>query len=118
MSSLIVIVYRTEAKAEEVRSKLFGQQRESLISLDDAVIATKVESCKVKLNQIHSTTAAGSAQGSLWGLLIGLLFLNPLLGVAVGATSGACFRTTDDAPKLLFPCPGGMWSSAVPCRRA
>jgi uncharacterized membrane protein len=27
--------------------------------------------------------------GSFWGLLIGMIFLNPLLGVAVGAGAGA-----------------------------
>jgi uncharacterized membrane protein len=89
MSDLIVIVYPTEAKAEEVRNKLFGLQREYLIKLGDAVIATRTESGKVKLNQIVNTTAAGAAQGSFWGLLVGLLFLNPLLGVAMGAASGA-----------------------------
>ena len=89
MSDLIVIVYPTEAKAEEVRNKLFGLQREYLIKLGDAVIATRTEAGKVKLNQIVNTTAAGAAQGSFWGLLIGVLFLNPLLGVAVGAASGA-----------------------------
>jgi uncharacterized membrane protein len=82
MSSLIVIVYPTAAKAEEVRSRLFGPQKEYLIRLGDAVIATRTESGKVNLNQVVSTTAAGAAQGSFWGLLIGLLFLNPLLGVA------------------------------------
>lgn len=89
MSSLIVIVYPTEARAEEVRGKLFDLQREYLIKLGDAVIATRTEAGKVKLNQIVNTTAAGAAQGSFWGLLIGLIFLNPLLGVAVGAASGA-----------------------------
>jgi uncharacterized membrane protein len=89
MSTLIAIVYPTEARAEEVRNRLFSLQREYLIKLGDAVIATKTESGKVKLNQIVNTTAAGAAQGSFWGLLIGLLFLNPLFGVAVGAASGA-----------------------------
>jgi uncharacterized membrane protein len=89
MSDLIAIVYPTEAKAEEVRQRLFELQKEYLIRLGDAVIATKTESGKVKLNQIVNTTAAGAVQGSFWGLLIGVLFLNPLLGVAVGAASGA-----------------------------
>jgi uncharacterized membrane protein len=89
MSDLIVIVYPTEAKAEEVREKLFGLQREYLIKLGDAVIATKTESGKVKLNQIVNTTAAGAVSGSFWGLLIGVVFLNPLLGAALGAASGA-----------------------------
>lgn len=89
VSNLIAIVYPTEAKAEEVRRRLFELQNEYLIKIGDAVIATKTESGKVKLNQIMNTTAAGAVSGSFWGLLIGVLFLNPLLGVAVGAASGA-----------------------------
>src|SRR5690606_33506823 len=86
---LIVIVYPTEAKAEEVRQRLIGPQREYLIRLGDAVIATKTAAGKIKLNQLMNTTAAGAVSGSFWGLLIGALFLNPLLGVAIGAASGA-----------------------------
>ncbi|MCB5201147.1 DUF1269 domain-containing protein [Neorhizobium sp. T786] len=89
MSDLIAIVYPTEAKAEEVRQRLFDLQKEYLVKIGDAVIATKTEGGKVKLNQVVNTTAAGAASGSFWGLLIGVLFLNPLLGVAVGAASGA-----------------------------
>src|SRR4029453_18490896 len=43
MSTLIAIVYPTEAKAEEVRNRLFSLQREYLIKLADAVIATKTD---------------------------------------------------------------------------
>ncbi|MCO5063894.1 MAG: DUF1269 domain-containing protein [Rhizobiaceae bacterium] len=89
MSDLIVIVYPTEAKAEEVRTKLLELQQEYLIKLGDAVIATRTEAGKVKLNQLINTTATGAASGSFWGLLVGVLFLNPLIGVAVGATTGA-----------------------------
>ena len=89
MSTLVVIVYPTEQKAEEVRQHLFQLQKEHLISLADAVIATKTESGHVKLNQLFSTTAAGAVSGGFWGLLVGVIFLNPLLGVAAGAASGA-----------------------------
>ncbi len=89
MSDLIVIVYPTESKAEEVRQTLLGLQKEYLIKLGDAVIATKTDAGKIKLNQLINTTATGAVSGSFWGLLVGVLFLNPLLGVAVGATSGA-----------------------------
>lgn len=89
MSTLIAIVYPTEAKAEEVRQRLLEMQKEYLIKMGDAVIATKTDGGKVKLSQLVNTTAAGAASGSFWGLLIGVLFLNPLLGVAVGAASGA-----------------------------
>ncbi len=89
MSTLIAIVYPTEAKAEEVRQRLLELQKEYLIKLGDAVVATKTESGKIKLNQIMNTTAAGAVSGSFWGLLIGVLFLNPFVGVAIGAASGA-----------------------------
>jgi uncharacterized membrane protein len=89
MSDLIAIVYPSEAKAEEVRQRLFKLQKEYLIKLSDAVIAVKTEAGPVKLNQLVNMTAAGAASGSFWGLLIGVLFLNPILGVALGAASGA-----------------------------
>lgn len=89
MSDLIAIVYPSEAKAEEVRQRLFDLKKQYLIEFSDAVIAVKTDAGPVKLNQLVNTTAAGAASGSFWGLLIGVLFLNPLIGVALGAASGA-----------------------------
>ncbi len=67
MSDLIVIVYPTEAKAEEMRTKLFELQKEYLIEIGDAVIAVKHEDGKVKLNQLINTTAAGCVIRRLLG---------------------------------------------------
>ena len=89
MSNLVVIAFPTEAKAEEVRQKLFAMQKEYLIELDDAVVATKDAQGRIKLNQLISTTAAGAVSGTFWGALIGLIFLMPLVGAAMGAASGA-----------------------------
>ena len=89
MSDLVVIVYPTEAKAEEMRTELISLQKEYLIELSDAVIAVKQDSGKVKLNQLMNTTAVGAVSGGFWGLLIGSLFLMPLLGASLGAASGA-----------------------------
>jgi uncharacterized membrane protein len=89
MADLIAVVFPTEQKAEEVRDKILAMQKDYLIEIGDAVIATKTDSGKVKLNQLLNTIAAGAAGGSFWGLLVGILFMNPLLGVAVGAASGA-----------------------------
>ena len=89
MSDLIVIVYPTEAKAEEVRQRLFAMQKEYIIQLADAVIATKNADGHVKLNQLINTTAIGAVSGAFWGTLIGALFLMPLPGAAIGAASGA-----------------------------
>jgi uncharacterized membrane protein len=89
MADLIAIVFDSEAKAEEVRGLVLQMSKDYLIDIGDAAIAVKDQDGKIKLNQLMNTTAAGAAGGSFWGLLIGVLFLNPLLGVAVGAGSGA-----------------------------
>jgi uncharacterized membrane protein len=89
MSDLVVIEFPTEAKAEEVRKKLLGLQKEYLIELGDAVIAVREPNGSVKLNQLVNTTAVGAVGGAFWGSLIGLIFLNPLIGAAIGAASGA-----------------------------
>ena len=34
-------------------------------------------------------SATGAVSGGFWGSLVGLIFLNPLLGLAVGASAGA-----------------------------
>jgi len=46
MSSLISIIYPSEEKAEEVRKRLIDLQREYLLTLGDAVIATKTDSAR------------------------------------------------------------------------
>ncbi len=89
MSDLVVIVYPSQEKAEEVRKLLFKLQKEYIIKLADAVIATKSTDGQIQLHQVVNTTASGAVSGSFWGLLIGLLFLNPLLGAALGAAGGA-----------------------------
>jgi len=89
MSNLVVIGYDDQFKAEEVRLMLLKMQKEYLIDMEDAVVAVKDDKGKVKLHQAVNLTAAGSATGGFWGALIGLIFLNPLLGLAVGATAGA-----------------------------
>lgn len=89
MSNLVVIGYDDQFKAEEVRLMLWKMQKEYLIDLEDAVVAVKDDKGKTKLHQAINLTAAGAAGGGFWGALIGLIFLNPLLGLAVGATAGA-----------------------------
>ena len=89
MSTLVVIGYDDQFKAEEVRLSLMKMQKDYLIDLEDAVVAVKDQKGKVRLHQAVNVTAAGAVSGGFWGTLIGMLFLNPLLGLAVGATAGA-----------------------------
>ena len=107
MSDLIAIVYPSEARAEEMRQKIFSLQKEYVIEIGDAVIAVKQEDGTVKLNQLLNTTAAGALSGGFWGTLIGMIFLMPIFGAAIGAASGALggaltdFGINDDFMKDL-----------------
>ena len=96
MSTLVVIAYNEPYQAEEVRLRLRKLQRDYLIDLDDAVVAVKDAKGKVKLHQAINLTAAGAVSGGFWGTLIGLIFLNPLLGLAAGATVGAVSGALSD----------------------
>ncbi len=89
MADLVVVAFDDESTAFNLRAELVKLQKEYLIDMEDVVVVTRDEKGKVKLHQAVSLTAAGAVSGSFWGLLIGIIFLNPLLGAAVGAGAGA-----------------------------
>ena len=101
MSDLVVIVYTSEEKAAEVRNRLFELWQESIITIADAIVATKFADGQIRL--VINTTSSGAVSGSFWGLLIGVLFLNPHLGPAMGAVGGALtdFGINDEFMKQL-----------------
>jgi uncharacterized membrane protein len=88
MSSLVAIAYPDAGTADRVRAELVEATKEHLIELEDAVVVERRDDGKIKLHQAMSPGAAGAAGGALWGGLIGLIFLAPLLGMAVGAAAG------------------------------
>jgi uncharacterized membrane protein len=67
---------------------LLKMQKQYLIDLEDSVVVTRDQKGKIKLDQAVSLTRAGALGGGFWGMLIGLIFLNPLLGAAIGAATG------------------------------
>lgn len=89
MSDLVVVMFKDQSTAFEMRAALAKMQKQYIIEMEDAVVVTKDEMGKVKLHQAMNLTVAGAASGGFWGLLIGLIFLNPLLGWAAGASVGA-----------------------------
>jgi len=86
---MVAMVFDDESTAFEMRGELVKMQNQFLLDMDDAVVVTRDVRGKTKLHQAVSLTAAGAVSGSFWGMLVGLLFLNPLLGVAIGAGAGA-----------------------------
>lgn len=89
MANLIAVVFDNEVTAFEMRAALAKMQKEYLIEMEDAVVVTRDQKGRTKLDQAVNLTSAGAVGGGFWGLLIGLIFLNPLLGAAIGAGAGA-----------------------------
>jgi uncharacterized membrane protein len=87
-STLVVVGFADQFKAEEVRLRLRKLQREDLIDLEEAVVAVKDAKGKVKLHQALDPTAGEAIRGGLCGMLVGMLFLSPLLGAVIGARGG------------------------------
>ena len=69
MSTLVVIGYDDQFKADEVRLALLKMQKDYLIDLEDAVVAVKDHKGKVRLHQAVNITAAGAVSGGFWGTL-------------------------------------------------
>lgn len=89
MSKLIAVVFEDHTTAFEMRTDLVRMAQDHLLDIDDAVVVTRSVDGKPKLHQAMNLTAIGALNGGWWGTLIGLLFLNPLLGAAIGAGTGA-----------------------------
>ena len=96
MSKLIIVSYDNEYKAEDMRLKFLRMQKEYVVSIEDAVVVVKNREGKVKLHQMINLPVLGASGGGFWGLLIGVLFLHPLLGLAVGAAAGAVSGALSD----------------------
>lgn len=96
MSTLVVLGFDDEHKADEARLKLLRLNREHLVDLEDAVVVVRDAAGTVKLRQLVNLTAAGAAGGGFWGALVGLLLLNPLAGLAGGAAVGGVAGALSD----------------------
>ncbi len=89
MSTMVVLSFKDETGAEQMRDTLGKLQKLQLISLSDAAVVVRKEDGKVKVKQAVSLVGAGALGGAFWGMLIGLLFFAPWLGLVIGAASGA-----------------------------
>lgn len=96
MSTLVAVVFEDEVTAFEMRAALVRMQKEYLIEIEDAVVVTRDQKGKTKLDQAVNLTSAGAVGGGFWGMLIGLIFLNPLLGAVIGAGAGALSGRLND----------------------
>jgi uncharacterized membrane protein len=96
MSTLVGVLFEDETTAFEMRVALLKMQKEHLIDLEDSVVVTRDQKGRIKLDQATSLTRAGALGGGFWGMLLGFIFLNPLLGAAIGAAAGSVLAQFND----------------------
>ena len=97
MATLTVWRFPDAGGADDALHTLEALQKQELIVVHDGAVVTWVAGeKKPKTRQLLSTTGAGAMGGAFWGFLIGLIFFVPLLGLAVGAASGALAGSLTD----------------------
>jgi uncharacterized membrane protein len=90
MAALTVWKFSSPAGADDALDTLGMLQNQQLIQLHDAaVVSWPAGASKPATHEMHSAKGAGALGGGFWGLLFGLIFFVPLLGLAIGAASGA-----------------------------
>lgn len=89
MTDLLVLAFDTEDGAATVRNRVVELNKQFMLDLREAVEVIRRKDGKVKINQEPRLTGFGALGGAFWGFLIGLIFLMPLVGVAVGVLAGA-----------------------------
>jgi uncharacterized membrane protein len=67
MATMVVLTFKDETSAEQMRDKLAGLQKLQLISLSDAAVVVRREDGKVKVPWLG--LAIGAASGALGGAL-------------------------------------------------
>ena len=89
MAILVVLAFKDETGAAQMRDRLAGLQRQQFLSLADAAVVVRRRDGKVKVKQAVSLVGAGALGGAFWGMWIGLLFTAPWSGQTTDAGSGA-----------------------------
>jgi uncharacterized membrane protein len=89
VTDMVVLAFDGVDTAEKVKEKLVELDKQYLLRLDQVVVVERHQDGKVKIREEPRLTGYGALGGAFWGLLIGFIFLVPLVGVAVGAASGA-----------------------------
>jgi uncharacterized membrane protein len=90
MATLTVWKFNDPDKAEEATVILKDLEKRELIRVMDATWVSWPPGRRgPKTRPLHDLTTIGAVGGGFLGFLLGLIFLAPILGIAIGAAGGA-----------------------------
>lgn len=88
-SNIIVLMFEGESTAENMLSTFELLQEKGVVTIEDAVLASRGVSTEISIKQARSVTGKYAARGTGIGLLAGLLLGGPIGGLVGGAAIGA-----------------------------
>lgn len=88
-SNIVVLGFEGESTAEGMLETLMEMQERGLVTIEDAVVATRGPGTNVEVKQTRSVTGKYAVRGTGAGLLAGLLLGGPIGGLVAGAAIGA-----------------------------
>ena len=88
-SNIVVLRFDGESQAENMLSIFGDMQDKGIVTLEDAVIATRGPGDNIEIKQSQSVTGKYTLRGSGIGLLAGLLLGGPIGGLVGGTVAGA-----------------------------
>jgi len=90
MSDIGIVTFHDEKKAGEVLKSIKKLEKEKLLKIEDAAVATKGDDGKVKISQtLDATKGKGAVSGGAIGLVVGTMVGGPIGGALLGAAAGA-----------------------------
>jgi len=95
-SKIVVLGFEAQFGAEGLMEEFDKFEKEGLITLKDAVIASRGPGMDVEIKQARPKAGKKALKGSGIGLLAGILLGGPILGVAAGAGIGAIVGSVKD----------------------
>jgi uncharacterized membrane protein len=97
MPALTVWTFPSPDGAKVALCELEDIQRSHPVQvLDAAVVSWEEGRKKPRTQDLRGVAKAGSLGAGFWGLLFGLIFFIPLLGLAIGAATGALIGSMAD----------------------
>jgi uncharacterized membrane protein len=89
LATLTALKFSTPKGAEQMLDQIQSLQKVDLIDIHDAALVSwPVGEKKPKTEHLANLAGVGGLKGAFWGLLFGMIFMVPVLGLAVGAAFG------------------------------